>query len=121
MAIYGSGYELADPSCGSMDGNCYWIDGNEPGICTSFSSVVLSYDEIQEKVANSKRNGSPTPVLDGNTMMKHFSWGQNGEHWIGYDDEETWEMKRDNIANKYGFDNCPARFTVRQVSKANLI
>ncbi len=25
---------------------------------------------------------------------------------IGYDDEQTWEMKRDNLVNKYGFGEC---------------
>ena len=102
MAIYGRGFKLRDPNCRSMDGSCYWDAGNEPGTCTSFSGV-LSYDEIQEKVATAKRNGNAQPVLDPTTMMKSFTWGLNNEHWIGYDDEDTWEMKRDNLADKYGF------------------
>ena len=62
-----------------MDGSCFWIGGNEPGICTTFSGV-LSYDEIQQKVADAKRNTKPGPVLDNNTMMKYFTWGLNNEN-----------------------------------------
>jgi hypothetical protein len=85
-----------------MDGSCSWIGGNEPGVCTSFSGV-LSYDEIQGLVADAKRMGKPGPVLDRDKMMKSLTWGANNENWIGYDDEDTWEMKRDALASKYGF------------------
>lgn len=71
-------------------------------MCTSFSGV-LSYGEIQGLVADAERSDRPGPVLDSNKMMKSLTWGVNNENWIGYDDEETWEMKRNNLANKYGF------------------
>ncbi len=85
-----------------MDGSCAWTEGSEPGDCTSFSGV-LSYDEIMIKVADAKRRGKPGPVLDNKTMMKYFTWGERQENWIGYDDADTWQMKKTNLADKYGF------------------
>lgn len=102
MAIYGRGFTLQDPNCRTMDGNCSWTGGNEPGDCTSFSGI-LSYDEIQQKVADAKAHNKPGPVLDPTTMMKYFTWGDKQQNWIGYDDDETWKMKKTNLADKYGF------------------
>lgn len=102
MALYGRGYKLADPKCSTMDGSCSWTDGSEAGEYTSFSGV-LALDEIVQKVAEAKQQGAPGPTLDSKKMMKYFTWGQNGDNWIGYYDKETWEMKKANLADKYGF------------------
>ncbi|KAL1896124.1 hypothetical protein Sste5346_004866 [Sporothrix stenoceras] len=102
MAIYGRGFTLADPNCRTMDGNCSWTGGNEAGICTDFSGV-LSYDEIQKKVSDAKFQNKPGPTLDRTTMMKYFTWGDKQQNWIAYDDQETWQLKKANLADKYGF------------------
>ncbi|CAK7234845.1 hypothetical protein SBRCBS47491_009087 [Sporothrix bragantina] len=90
-----------------MDGSCSWTGGSEPGDCTSFSGV-LSYDEIQQKIADKKLRSqpgqaAPGPVLNAKTMMKYFVWGANKDKWIGYDDPETWQLKKTNLADKCGF------------------
>ncbi|CAK7230756.1 hypothetical protein SEUCBS140593_007695 [Sporothrix eucalyptigena] len=102
MAIYGRGFTLKDPGCRTMDGNCSWTGGNEAGICTDFSGV-LSYDEIQQKIADAKLQNRPGPSLDATTMMKYFTWGDKQQNWIGYDDQETWQLKQASLADKYGF------------------
>ncbi|KIH89906.1 hypothetical protein SPBR_00013 [Sporothrix brasiliensis 5110] len=102
MAIYGRGFTLADPKCRAMDGACSWTGGNEAGICTDFSGV-LSYDEIQQKILDAQRQNRPGPTLDPTTMMKYLTWGDKQQNWIGYDDQETWQLKKTNLADKFGF------------------
>ncbi|ERS97515.1 hypothetical protein HMPREF1624_05684 [Sporothrix schenckii ATCC 58251] len=102
MAIYGRGFTLADPKCRAMDGTCSWTGGNEAGICTDFSDV-LSYDEIQQKILDAQRQNRAGPTLDLTTMMKYLTWGDKQQNWIGYYDQETWQLKKTNLADKYGF------------------
>ncbi|KJR82025.1 uncharacterized protein SPSK_02915 [Sporothrix schenckii 1099-18] len=102
MAIYGRGFTLADPKCRAMDGTCSWTGGNEAGICTDFSGV-LSYDEIQQKILDAQRQNRAGPTLDPTTMMKYLTWGDKQQNWIGYYDQETWQLKKTNLADKYGF------------------
>lgn len=102
MALYGRSFTLADPACRAMDGSCSWTAGSTPGDCTSFSGV-LSYDEIEQKVADARLHGKSGPVLDSTAMMKYFTWGAHQENWIGYDDAETWQLKKTQLADKYGF------------------
>ena len=81
-----------------MDGSCSWTGASEAGECTAFSGV-LSHHEIQQKISKL----GLTPALDRNTMMKYITWGENNDNWIGYDDSETWNLKQNDLADRYGF------------------
>ncbi|RYO79963.1 hypothetical protein DL766_010133 [Monosporascus sp. MC13-8B] len=79
LAWYGRGYTLSGPS--------------KPGKCTN-SAGVLSLTEIKNLI----KEKNIKPRLNSESMMKELVWD---DQWIGYDDEETHELKR-----KFANDLC---------------
>ncbi|KAL8946784.1 MAG: hypothetical protein Q9222_006862, partial [Ikaeria aurantiellina] len=92
LAYYGRGYTLANPGCNQL--LCPFVGPSMPGPCTNYAGV-LSLAEIKQYI-NEK---NLQPQLLEQSMMKQITWG---DQWIGYDDEETAEMKK-NWASKYCF------------------
>ncbi|KAL8713553.1 MAG: hypothetical protein Q9220_002415 [cf. Caloplaca sp. 1 TL-2023] len=92
LAYYGRGYTLANPGCNQL--LCPFVGPSLPGPCTNYGGV-LSLAEIKSYI-NEK---NLQPQLLEQSMMKQITWG---DQWIGYDDEETAEMKK-NWASKYCF------------------
>jgi hypothetical protein len=106
LAWYGRGYTLAgeltyshhtfiladllnkvfksDPSCNTM--GCGYSGPSKPGKCT-VNEGVMSLIEIQDKI---KETGAK-PKLNMDAFMKELTWN---DQWIGYDDEETIQLKK---------------------------
>ncbi|KAF6841708.1 hypothetical protein CPLU01_00380 [Colletotrichum plurivorum] len=87
LAFYGRTYTLADPSCGEM--GCAFVagQGGAAGDCTAFQGV-LSNREIRRIIEDQ----NITPSLNATAMVKYFTY--SGNSWVGYDDEETYALKR---------------------------
>ncbi|KAL8637213.1 MAG: hypothetical protein Q9228_005493 [Teloschistes exilis] len=84
LAYYGRGYTLAHASCNQL--GCPFIGPSSPGPCSHYSGV-LSLAEIKDYIR--KKNLKPQLIQEA--MMKQITWD---DQWIGYDDEETTEMKK---------------------------
>ncbi|KAI9146948.1 oviduct-specific glycoprotein [Paramyrothecium foliicola] len=84
LAMYGRGYTLSDPSCSDL--LCPFSGPSKPAPCTNFEGV-MSLVEIQQLIK--KRNLKPKFLEQ--SLMKQITWD---DQWIGYDDEETFEAKR---------------------------
>lgn len=91
VAWYGRGYTLSDPSCNTL--NCPFSGPSKPGKCTG-SAGVLSLVEIQEMIKSGKAKSNFLEDIG----MKELVWD---DQWIGYDDEETVELKK-----KFANDQC---------------
>ena len=85
LAYYGRGYTLADPSCNHV--GCAWSTQSRPGPCTDFAGV-MSLEEIESLIPQV----GVQPTLLADDMMKQLTWSNQ---WIGYDDLETIEMKKE--------------------------
>lgn len=86
LAYYGRGFTFDDPSCEHE--NCNATNVIKNGSCTrSGRDGVLSLSEIKRIVKD--RGFSPKPIPEA--KYKEITW--DGQ-WIGYDDEETFVMKR---------------------------
>jgi chitinase len=86
LAYYGRGFTLQNRT-GTHEG-CPAVGSIKNGPCTqSGAESVLSLTEIKDIVA--KRKLSPSLVKPG--MYKQIVW--DGQ-WMGYDDEDTFSMKR---------------------------
>ncbi|GAB7332396.1 hypothetical protein MBLNU13_g04211t2 [Cladosporium sp. NU13] len=97
LAWYGRGYTLTDASCNDL--GCAFSGPSKPGKCTK-SAGVMSLIEIKQLI---KEKGI-TPRLNEQSMMKELVWD---DQWIGYDDEETHELKR-KFANNLCFGGTMA-------------
>ncbi|KAM7215280.1 class III chitinase, partial [Rhypophila decipiens] len=97
VAYYGRGYTVADPSCNTL--GCAFTGASKPAPCTN-SPGVMSLTEIQALIKEKKLK----PRLLGDSMMKEITWD---DQWIGYDDDETIEMKR-KFANNLCFGGTMA-------------
>lgn len=84
LAMYGRGYTLADPSCSDL--LCPFSGPSLPAPCTNFEGV-MSLVEIEQLIK--KRNLKPKFLEE--SLMKQITWD---DQWIGYDDDETFEAKR---------------------------
>ncbi|KAH7116576.1 glycoside hydrolase superfamily [Dactylonectria estremocensis] len=91
VAWYGRGYTLSDPTCNTF--GCGFAGPSKPGKCTN-SAGVLSLVEIQQMI----KSGEAKSRLVKEAAMKELVWE---DQWVGYDDEETVEMKR-----RFANDNC---------------
>lgn len=85
LAYYGRGYTLSDRSCNYV--GCTWSDASRPYACTNFPGVA-SLTEIE----NSIQELGLTARLLQDDMMKVLT---AGDQWMGYDDLETIELKKD--------------------------
>lgn len=86
LAYYGRGFTLQDATCSREGCPATGIIKNGP--CThSGAESVLSLEEIKKITAS--RGLSPSLV--GQAMYKQIVWDNQ---WMGYDDEETFSMKR---------------------------
>lgn len=86
-----------DPSCNEL--GCPFSGPSRPGKCTN-SAGVMSLTEIKQLIKEKRI----TPHLNNDSKMKELVWG---DQWIGYDDEETHEMKR-SFANNLCFGGTMA-------------
>ncbi|KAF3229694.1 hypothetical protein TWF106_000082 [Orbilia oligospora] len=94
MGFYGRSYTLSDISC--YKPGCVFLDGGVPGECSK-TSGVLTYREIQ---ARKHRLNDLREYYDGDeTGVKYMVY--DGDQWISYDDEDTFEAKR-----KFMSKNC---------------
>lgn len=85
LAYYGRGYTLANPTtCKEL--GCTFTGPSNPGKCTK-QKGVMSLTEIQQMIETE----GITPTLLGPQMMKSIQWA---DQWIGYDDDETFAMKK---------------------------
>ena len=84
LAGYGRGYTLLSPTCHTL--NCPFTGPSLSGPCTN-SPGILSLTEINSYI----KNKNLTPELLEKEMIKQIT-RQN--QWIGYDDAETFAMKR---------------------------
>ncbi|KAF5574913.1 glycoside hydrolase family 18 [Fusarium subglutinans] len=96
VAWYGRGYTVTNPSCNTL--GCPFSGPSNPAKCTN-SAGVMSLLEIQDKV----KNGAKTRLLKDSAMKELVFDNQ----WIGYDDRETIELKRE-FANNYCFGGLMA-------------
>jgi chitinase len=96
VAWYGRGYTLSDPSCNTL--GCNFAGPSKPAKCTN-SAGVMSLSEVQDMI----KNGATSRLLK-DSAMKELVFD---DQWIGYDDEETVEMKR-KFANNYCFGGLMA-------------
>lgn len=85
LAYYGRGYTLADPRCHHT--GCEWSTPSKAGPCTNIDGV-LSLQEITKFISELRVE----PTLLQEDMMKQITWN---DQWIGYDDMETFAMKKD--------------------------
>ncbi|KAK2732853.1 hypothetical protein FQN57_002465 [Myotisia sp. PD_48] len=92
LAYYGRGYTLSSPTCNII--NCSWVGPSRGGNCTK-TPGVMTLKEIKDLIFEK----GIEPLLLSREMMKQVSWDNQ---WIGYDDMETIEMKK-QWANKYCF------------------
>ncbi|KAF5845875.1 hypothetical protein GGP41_008376 [Bipolaris sorokiniana] len=97
LAWYGRGYTLSDPSCNKL--LCPFSGPSKPAECTR-QAGVMSLLEIKKLI----KENNLTPRLNTESMMKELIWD---DQWIGYDDEETHEMKR-KFANNLCFGGTMA-------------
>ncbi|XP_014554338.1 glycoside hydrolase family 18 protein, partial [Bipolaris victoriae FI3] len=97
LAWYGRGYTLSDPSCNKL--LCPFSGPSKPAECTR-QAGVMSLLEIKKLI----KEKNLTPRLNTESMMKELIWD---DQWIGYDDEETHEMKR-KFANNLCFGGTMA-------------
>ncbi|CAN9141178.1 unnamed protein product [Alternaria alternata] len=86
-----------DPSCNTL--GCPFAGPSKRAECTG-QDGVMSLLEIKKLI----KEKNLTPRLNTDSMMKELIWD---EQWIGYDDEETHEMKR-NFANNLCFGGTMA-------------
>ncbi|KFY13881.1 hypothetical protein V492_03004 [Pseudogymnoascus sp. VKM F-4246] len=85
LAYYGRGYTLADPTtCKEL--GCTFTGPSNAAECTK-EKGVMSLTEIQKMIETE----GVTPTLLGPQMMKSIQWA---DQWIGYDDDETFAMKK---------------------------
>lgn len=96
VAWYGRGYTVTDSSCNTL--GCPFSGPSNPAKCTN-SAGVMSLLEVQEKV----KDGATSRLLR-ESAMKELVFD---DQWIGYDDEETIELKR-KFANNYCFGGLMA-------------
>ncbi|KAG8360039.1 hypothetical protein FVEN_g2141 [Fusarium venenatum] len=96
VAWYGRGYTLTDPKCQTL--GCPFSGPSSPAKCTN-SAGVMSLLEIQDKA----KNGGKTRLLKDSAMKELVYEDQ----WVGYDDEETIELKR-KFANNLCFGGLMA-------------
>ncbi|KAK1566167.1 glycoside hydrolase superfamily [Colletotrichum navitas] len=87
LAYYGRTYTLPDPGCGMMGCSFVPDEGGAPGEFTAFSGI-LSNKEIQRII----KDQGITPYFNETAMVKYFTY--SGNSWVGYDDDETFAMKR---------------------------
>jgi hypothetical protein len=80
----GRGYTLADPSCNTL--LCPFTDPSNRAPYTSYPGV-MSLSEIKQTIKDRRL----TPKLLTESLMKQITWD---DQWIGYDDEETFALKR---------------------------
>ncbi|KFY96783.1 hypothetical protein V498_02481 [Pseudogymnoascus sp. VKM F-4517 (FW-2822)] len=98
LAYYGRGYTLANPTtCKEL--GCTFTGPSNPGKCTK-QKGVMSLTEIQQLIDTE----GLTPTLLGPQMMKSIQWA---DQWIGYDDDETFAMKK-SWADDYCFGGTMA-------------
>lgn len=96
VAWYGRGYTLSDPSCNTL--GCNFAGPSKPAKCTN-QAGVMSLSEVQDMI----KKGATSRLLE-DSAMKELVFD---DQWIGYDDEETVEMKR-KFANNYCFGGLMA-------------
>ncbi|KAH6962784.1 hypothetical protein DER45DRAFT_590696 [Fusarium avenaceum] len=96
VAWYGRGYTLADPSCNTL--GCNFAGPSKPAKCTN-SAGVMSLSEVEDMI----KGGATSRLLESSAMKELIF----DDQWIGYDDEETVEMKR-KFANNYCFGGLMA-------------
>ncbi|KFY44882.1 hypothetical protein V494_01266 [Pseudogymnoascus sp. VKM F-4513 (FW-928)] len=98
LAYYGRGYTLADPTtCKEL--GCTVTGPSNAAECTK-EKGVMSLTEIQKMIETE----GITPTLLGPQMMKSIQWA---DQWIGYDDDETFAMKK-TWADDYCFGGTMA-------------
>lgn len=85
MAYYGRTYTLSSSECPNV--GCDFAAAGKPGRCTNFPGV-LSNLEIQALI----KDKGLTPRLLKDAMVKEVVY--DGDQWVGYDDEDTFAMKR---------------------------
>lgn len=98
LAYYGRGYTLADPiNCKGL--GCTFSGPNNAAQCSA-TKGVMSLTEIEELI----KSKGLTPTLLEAQMMKSIQWA---DQWIGYDDDETFAMKK-SWASDYCFGGTMA-------------
>ncbi|KAF2492808.1 glycoside hydrolase [Lophium mytilinum] len=83
LAYYGRGYTVSDKKCMYM--GCAFTGPSKAGSCTQ-TEGFLSDQEIRN-IIESK---GLYPEMIPNTTVKQITWE---DQWIGYDDQETFDMK----------------------------
>ncbi|KAL8350543.1 hypothetical protein RB598_005715 [Gaeumannomyces tritici] len=84
FGFYGRSFQLSDPSC--YKPGCKFKGGAAPGPCSK-NSGTLTYREIQQVIKDNKLK----PYHLKEEAVKYITW--NGDQWISYDDEETFQAK----------------------------
>jgi hypothetical protein len=87
FVYYGRSYKLADPNCKTMDCSFIAKEGGAAESCTN-SAGIMSNREIRKVI----QEQNITPYLNSTAMVKYFTY--SGNSWIGYNDEETFALKR---------------------------
>lgn len=87
LAFYSRTFKLADPTCSSPGGACYFNSGGSPGRCSNNVGTLMGA-EVKEILDKS----GIQPVLDTKAAVKIFTY--NGD-WITYDDGDTFKLKAD--------------------------
>ncbi|KAJ8068769.1 hypothetical protein OCU04_002465 [Sclerotinia nivalis] len=94
LAAYGRGYTLSNPACHEL--GCAYTGPSLPGPCST-QPGILSMREIQVLIQREALRiswvGATAAVPDGGTAVKQIVFG-GGRQWMGYDDLETWGLKR---------------------------
>lgn len=85
LAFYSRTFRLADPSCTSAGGACYFHSGGAPGPCSNSVGTLMG----AEVAAILDRRGIQ-PTLDTAAAVKVFSY--DGD-WITFDDVDTFRLK----------------------------
>lgn len=85
LAFYSRTFGLANPSCMSPGGNCYFHSGGAPGRCSTNVGTLMGA-EVKEILDTT----GIQPVLDRAAAVKMFSYNNA---WITYDDLDTFRLK----------------------------
>ncbi|KAL3430011.1 hypothetical protein BDV09DRAFT_202564 [Aspergillus tetrazonus] len=92
MGFYGRTFTLSDPGC--SEPGCEFSDAGLRGECSG-ESGILTFKEI---MARQKRLNQKVIKYDEDSGVKYMVYDEN--QWITYDDEESFEKKREMLDNE---------------------
>ncbi|KAM3071865.1 hypothetical protein ACMFMG_009720 [Clarireedia jacksonii] len=87
LAAYGRGYTLSNPTCNTT--GCPYSGASIKGPCSN-EQGILSMREVQVLI---QQKGLRPTMIQGQ-MVKQVVYGEKGDQWMGFDDDETWGLKR---------------------------